>query len=204
MRSLTERERGNVAIVERLLAEVWSSGRPESVVELFAPDLVAHYEHVTVQGVAAHRLEFFDKAAAALSDLSVRIREVVANEDDIVVRWNATGIHAGTFFEARPANQPVNLAGMTWFRFDDGRIAELWMHCNASHLLHRLGAEIRDLRCFHSVCFHCKKVKPALGEWMSLEEFVETTTGHLASHGLCPDCFQTHYPDLWSEDSQED
>ncbi len=48
---------------------------------------------------------------------------------------------------------------------------------------------------FVSVCMHCKAVRDDHEQWQPLERFVARRSSSKLSHGLCPDCASTFYPD---------
>jgi hypothetical protein len=70
-------------------------------------------------------------------DLRVTILEVLACGTDVVVRWDARG----TQREARPpelepraATHHVHFHGITWLRFENGRLVEGWDSWNVGAL----------------------------------------------------------------------
>ena len=44
-------------------------------------------------------------------------------------------------------------------------------------------------------CCLCKKIKRRNGRWERIDGDMESDTRFLVSHGICPDCAQTHYPE---------
>lgn len=46
------------------------------------------------------------------------------------------------------------------------------------------------------VCAHCGKIKSQDGLWQMPEKFLQQTLSIKVSHGLCPDCRETHYPEV--------
>lgn len=46
------------------------------------------------------------------------------------------------------------------------------------------------------VCAHCGKIKSQDGLWQVPEKFLQQTLSIQVSHGLCPDCRKTHYPEV--------
>jgi hypothetical protein len=57
---------------------------------------------------------------------------------------------------------------------------------------------LADLKTLHGIipiCSFCKKVRTE-GNWQQIERYVQTHTHAEFSHGVCPDCRHTHYPDL--------
>ena len=65
-----------------------------------------------------------------LSDLRIRVRDQVAEGDQVVSRWTAEGFNRG---------RHVALNGITISRIRDGRIAEDWPVSDTVSLLRQLG-----------------------------------------------------------------
>ncbi len=60
--------------------------------------------------------------------------------------------------------------------------------------------EIKTLRGILPICMHCKKIRGDSGYWQQVEQYVTEHTDAQFSHGLCPDCMRTVYPDVdWEE-----
>jgi hypothetical protein len=56
-------------------------------------------------------------------------------------------------------------------------------------------AELRTLRGIIPICSHCRKVRTTVGDWQQIEEYVRDHSDAQFSHGICPACLETHYPD---------
>jgi hypothetical protein len=56
-------------------------------------------------------------------------------------------------------------------------------------------AHIKTLRGLVPICSHCKKIRDDAGFWTKLESYLTEHTEARLSHGLCPECLRTHYPD---------
>ncbi|MCC6812078.1 MAG: response regulator [Deltaproteobacteria bacterium] len=57
-----------------------------------------------------------------------------------------------------------------------------------------LQAEVTQMRGLLSICSYCKKIRE--GEaWVAVEQYVGKRSDASFSHGICPSCFQQHYPD---------
>jgi phosphoserine phosphatase RsbU/P len=57
-------------------------------------------------------------------------------------------------------------------------------------------AEIKTLSGLLPICSNCKKVRDDQGYWKQVEQFVSEYSNVEFSHGLCPDCIRTLYPDI--------
>jgi hypothetical protein len=47
-----------------------------------------------------------------------------------------------------------------------------------------------DLSKIYPICSYCKKVREKTGKWISVEEYVLGISGTMASHGICPRCYE--------------
>jgi PAS domain S-box-containing protein len=46
------------------------------------------------------------------------------------------------------------------------------------------------------VCAWCKRVRDDNGFWEKIEEYLRKHTGSAISHGMCPECRRTHFPEF--------
>ena len=73
----------------------------------------------------------------------------------------------------------------------------------------RFATEIENtLRGLLSVCAHCRRIRVREKEsgddkWQVMELFLMDTTDATFSHGICPDCWVEHYPQLAEEPEAE-
>lgn len=69
-----------------------------------------------------------------------------------------------------------------------------------SIVIHRfifcLVEEIERLKGIIPICCHCKKVRNTDGAWQQIESFIRKRTDAHFSHGICPDCSRSVYPEL--------
>ena len=54
-------------------------------------------------------------------------------------------------------------------------------------------AELRRLQELLSICAWCRKIQDG-GEWVGLEQYVARRQNAELSHGMCPACYQRHFP----------
>jgi steroid delta-isomerase-like uncharacterized protein len=121
-------------LARRWFEEVWNLRRDETVRELLADGAVAHME-----GGEAVGAESFLQARAALlgafPDIRVTVEDVVSDDDRAVVRWSAGGRHSGGQLGIAASGRDVRFRGMTWMRFENGKIVEGWDAWNLGALL---------------------------------------------------------------------
>lgn len=46
------------------------------------------------------------------------------------------------------------------------------------------------------VCSHCRKFRTDSGKWVQLSAAISQLVSSRSSHGICPECLETFYPDL--------
>ena len=54
---------------------------------------------------------------------------------------------------------------------------------------------IKTLKGILPICSSCKKIRDDRGSWEIVERYIQKYTDARFTHGLCPDCMETHYKD---------
>ena len=75
-----------------------------------------------------------------MSDSRFKIEEQVADNDMVAARWSIEGTHDGTFIGIPATGHHITNGGIDLFRFQDGRIVEIWVNGNDLGLMQQLGA----------------------------------------------------------------
>ena len=57
-------------------------------------------------------------------------------------------------------------------------------------------SRIRTLSGLLPICANCKKIRDDNGYWNQVEEYISKHSEAVFSHGICPDCLKTLYPDI--------
>ena len=74
----------------------------------------------------------------AFPDLSVVDEFTVANGDIVAARWQARGTSRGPFLGVAPTGRTLDYMGLSMYRIEDGRIAEIWETRNTLGIMRRL------------------------------------------------------------------
>lgn len=61
-------------------------------------------------------------------------------------------------------------------------------------------ARVEKLEKLLPVCAHCKKIRDSKSNWHDIEDYIEKVTETQISHGICPDCLRTHFPEYIKAD----
>jgi steroid delta-isomerase-like uncharacterized protein len=132
----------NKAIVRRFCEDMLTAHNLEVSGELFTDDFIDHApddpregRRSGVEGAKREVAVFTD----GLPDIVVRVDDLFAEGDRVVLRATVTGTHTGTFVGIPPTGKSVNVKAIQIFRFTDGKIAEAWLEIDRLSLLQQLG-----------------------------------------------------------------
>jgi steroid delta-isomerase-like uncharacterized protein len=128
----------HVALARRWFEGIWNERRPEIYDQLLAPDSVMLSSGGELRASGEFKTLIYEPFMAAFPDLRVGITGTVGEGDQVVLRWTATGTHLGGVFGLAPTGRSIFIRGMTWLRFDEGRIIEGWDCWNRGELLDSL------------------------------------------------------------------
>jgi signal transduction histidine kinase len=59
--------------------------------------------------------------------------------------------------------------------------------------------EIKELEGLVPMCAWCKKIRDDRGYWEKVETYIEKSTRAAITHGICPDCLQKIYPEVFGK-----
>jgi len=79
------------------------------------------------------------------------------------------------------------------------RVAVLALLAFLVALTARQSREIKVLRGRLAICMWCKRIRDEGGSWQKLETYIAEHSEADFSHGLCPECKQEHYGDLFDK-----
>lgn len=57
-------------------------------------------------------------------------------------------------------------------------------------------AEVKQLSGLLPICASCKKIRDDRGAWRQMEDYISANSEATFSHGVCPDCLKTLYPEF--------
>ena len=133
----------NKALVRRFYEEVWDKGNTSFAYDVFADDYMRHDLRATeaLPGPAGQK-QIADDFRAAFPDLRVHVDLVVGEGDWVVGRWTATGTHTGSWGEIEPTGRHVTFSAVNIYRFEGGKVAEIWNHRDDLGLREQLGVAL--------------------------------------------------------------
>jgi predicted ester cyclase len=131
------------AIARRFREDLWNTGDPALVVQLFDRDCVVHARVPLTTDFsrgpeAMGQLVLFYRMA--FSGVRMTIEEIVAERDLVVTRWTGRGLHTGDLLGLPPTGRETFTTGMDMLRIRDGKIAEGWVSWDVLALIEQLAA----------------------------------------------------------------
>jgi steroid delta-isomerase-like uncharacterized protein len=133
----------NKALVARFYDEVWDKGNVEVAHEVFADDYVRHDLRPTqaLPGPAG-QAKIAEDFRRAFPDLRFIVDLILADGALVAARWTATGTHTGSWGALDPTGKRATFSGVNIFRFDKGRVVEIWNHRDDLGLMTQLGIPV--------------------------------------------------------------
>ncbi len=131
----------NKQLVRRFYVEVWNKGNLAVADEVFTKDYVRHDPGA---GAPTPGPEGQKQIAAeirkAFPDVVMTIDFVIGEGDMVVARWTMKGTHKADLPTAKATNKQVTFSGINAYRFERGKVVELWNHRDDLSMLMQLGA----------------------------------------------------------------
>ena len=63
-------------------------------------------------------------------------------------------------------------------------------------------AEVKTLSGLIPICSWCKKIRDDKGYWNRIESYIKEHSEAEFTHGICPQCAEKQYPELFKNDSK--
>lgn len=128
----------NKAIVRKFFEEGPSKGNLSAADDLLSPDFIIYGPLPASPGVEGIN-EIITTCRAAFEHLNVTIEDMIAENDKVVARFTARGIHKGNFMDLPATGKSIIMTGIEIFRVKNGKIAEIWAEANLFGLMQQLG-----------------------------------------------------------------
>jgi predicted ester cyclase len=133
----------NKALIRRFYEEVWGKGDETLSAEVFRDDYVRHdLRPAAAEPGAAGQTKIALDFRRAIPDLVWRVDLILGDGEYVVGRWTATGTQTGPWGAIEPTGKPIEFSGVNIFRFEGGKVAEIWNHRDDLGFMTQLGAVV--------------------------------------------------------------
>ena len=115
----------NKAIARRFIEDIFVRQDPDAVEELVSEDFTPHDWGQAVNGRAAV-LGAIERASAGLSEVVMRIEDMLAEDDRVAVRLTSSATQTGEFMGLPPSGHRYEIPEIHILRIRDGQVTEHW------------------------------------------------------------------------------
>ncbi len=112
--------------VHSMFEKGWSQGDIASFEETVADSVLFHYVGSSQTLSRDQMSQFVIRWREAFPDLQMEIEEILVEDNLAATRLILTGTHEGSWAGAEPTGKQVTMSLMMFFRFDEGKMVELW------------------------------------------------------------------------------
>ena len=126
-------------LVRRFIDEVFVKGNADAADKLVTSDFTPHSWGRMPSGIEPLK-DAIKRVRADLSDVSMKIEDVIAEEDKVAVRLTARARHTGEFMGLPPSGKDYTISETHIFHLRDGKISEHWRDADMLGLMRQLSA----------------------------------------------------------------
>jgi steroid delta-isomerase-like uncharacterized protein len=131
----------NVLTSRRVLEECFNEGDLDLLDQCCTPNVVQH--DPATQGDLRGPAALKDQIRVyrdGMSDLEMKIDDIFAIDDKVVIRWSGEGTNDGEMMGMPPTGRRAAVTGITIDRYDSGgRITEIWSQWDNLGFIQQLG-----------------------------------------------------------------
>ncbi len=128
----------NKAVVRRFIDEIFLKGDFGAVDQLLTDDFIPH-TWGAMSGGKDELKQAIERVSAGISDASMTIEDVIAEEDRVAVRLTSSATHTGEFMGMPASGKRYEIGEIHIFRLRDGRVSEHWHQADFMGMMKQLG-----------------------------------------------------------------
>ena len=109
-------------LAQRWFDEVWNNKNPAYIAELMDASAIGLMESGEITGPEEFKALVFEPLVAAFPDVKVTVDRMIAEKDDVAVKWTVSATHGGPLMHFAATGERVKFSGSTWLTFKNGKI----------------------------------------------------------------------------------
>lgn len=118
-------EEENASLVRRFLTDVVADGDLDAL-ETFVDDGVSSHDLAVGSPSDLAEMDSLGRGVLAAADVDVDVVQTVAEDDVVAVRAIVSGESDGLPFDLASSDEAFEIAQVSFYRIEDGRIVESW------------------------------------------------------------------------------
>ena len=132
----------DAAVIHRFYEEVLNQNRFDLLPELVSSNVINHNADGSQQTGIAPFEQGIRRVQGMFSGNHFTVDDVVSNGDKAAARWTMTAKNSGPIGGIAPTGKQITQRGVVFYRFEDGKIAEIWLQVDRLGVLQQLGVQI--------------------------------------------------------------
>lgn len=129
------------AIARRYIEDIWNRGDMDAAQAIVAPTVVFQGPIRKVEGLAA-LMQYVQATRAVFPDLHFAVEGLIAEDDEVAVRWTMTGTHGSAFMGIAPTGRRFAVRGISTVRLEGNMIARIDLYWDRLGMVEQLGASL--------------------------------------------------------------
>ncbi|NNE28880.1 MAG: SnoaL-like domain-containing protein [Saprospiraceae bacterium] len=140
--ALSEAER-NELIIREWFSEGWNNHRYEELTPMFFSESWVDGSPIRGDSFDGHRglIYLVGSYLQAFPDVKIEITHLLASDEQVAVRFVATGTHLGEIFGTKPTGKLITVSAMEIYEFYDGVVETTWTEMDLAGLLGQLSMD---------------------------------------------------------------
>ena len=119
--------------------EIMGSGNLDELDKYIAADFVEHQLAPGYPEGLEGMKKFMTDLRVAYPDMKMTVEDIVAEGDQMAIRFRMTGTNTGDFMGMKATGKSVNVEGVDWIRVKDGKGVEHWGYMEEMKMMTQLG-----------------------------------------------------------------
>ena len=128
----------NKAMVCHFIDEAYNKRNLAVGDELLAANMVLHVSNSDIKGPEGWK-QYAGSFLDGFSDIIISVNNTIAEGDVVVANWICHGIHTGELQGIAPTGKQVTWTGIAIYRFEGGKIEEVWVWNDIWGMMRQLG-----------------------------------------------------------------
>ena len=129
-------------VSRRMIEDVFGKGNVDAIDELCDRSFKAHDPLISEYDVGALKATV-QMYRRAFPDLTGKVLQSCCEGETCCTRWTMTGTHRGALFGVEPTGKRISTEGISFERFQNGKLVESFAQWDTLHFLQELGVAPR-------------------------------------------------------------
>jgi len=129
----------NAAVARRWFEEVLNEADLTVLDEILSPQLAYHSGTLPTMSTGDVAEQVLAPILAGFPDVDYTVEQAFSGDDVVTLIWRAQGTHTGPFQGYAPSGKQAAWTGINVYRFECGRVVEVWAEFDALGRLRQMG-----------------------------------------------------------------